>query len=69
MDKSLIVDTDNCNYFLQVECYSNGTDHFYIVSVESWPRAHGVRYIKAAANKDQTSFISSYSIDCENGIA
>ncbi|CAN7994442.1 unnamed protein product [Ixodes pacificus] len=25
MTKSLIVDTDNCNYLVQAECYANGT--------------------------------------------
>ncbi|XP_002407495.4 uncharacterized protein LOC8034048 [Ixodes scapularis] len=69
MTKSLIVDTDNCNYLVQAECYANGTVYNYLTYKESWPRAQRDAYIQAAANQDQIAFIASLSIDCENGNA
>ncbi|KAM7288346.1 uncharacterized protein ISCGN_028596 [Ixodes scapularis] len=69
MSKSLIVDTDNCNYLIQAECYANGTVNTYLTYKESWPRASRDAYIKAAARNHQISYIANYTIDCENGRA
>ncbi|XP_040075753.1 uncharacterized protein LOC115316791 [Ixodes scapularis] len=68
MTKSLIVDTDNCNYLVHTECYANGSVYKYLTYKESWPRASRDAYIRAAVTKFQISYIKDYSIDCENGI-
>ncbi|XP_040077615.2 uncharacterized protein LOC8026724 [Ixodes scapularis] len=65
--QSLVLDTDNCNFLVQLECYEDGSVHTYVTYKSTWPRQERLAYRDKARWVPQLSFLKYYMFDCENG--
>lgn len=68
MSKSLILDTDNCKFLIQSECYADGSVTRYVTYKESWSQQDRQIYLQSIQNIPALSFMRNLKINCENGI-
>ncbi|XP_040078063.2 uncharacterized protein LOC8034590 [Ixodes scapularis] len=64
---SLILDTDNCHYLVQLECFPDGSVSRYVTYKSSWTSAEKSAFKTKAASNSALSFVQDYTFDCANG--
>ncbi|CAN7937729.1 unnamed protein product [Ixodes hexagonus] len=64
---SLILDTDNCNYLVQLECFPDGSVSRYVTYKSTWTTAGKEALKTKAATTPALSFVQNYTLDCANG--
>lgn len=65
--KSVILDTDNCNFLVQIECFDDGSVQSYVTYKSTWPYEERQEYLAKASWEHQLYFLKGYSLDCEHG--
>lgn len=66
--RSLIVDTDNCKYLLQRECYDDGSVWHYMTYKDTWTQPEIESFKARVQTEPALSFLSPYSFLCPLGI-
>lgn len=66
--QSMIVDTDNCKYLLQRECYEDGSVWHYMTYKGTWTQPEIDRFIARVQTEPALSFLRPYSFLCPHGI-
>ncbi|CAN8031921.1 unnamed protein product [Ixodes persulcatus] len=64
---SLILDTDNCHYVVQLECFPDGSVSRYVTYKSSWTSAGKTQLKAKAAMMPSLNFVQNYTFDCANG--
>nr|XP_054932236.1 uncharacterized protein LOC126540121 [Dermacentor andersoni] len=64
--RSLILDTDNCKYLVQLECFPDGSVWRYVTYKKSWTQSE-IDSFKTRVRKEKSlSFLKSYNFDCDH---
>ncbi|CAN7939983.1 unnamed protein product, partial [Ixodes hexagonus] len=65
--KSLILDTDNCKFLVQLECFPDGSVTRYVTYKSTWTSDEKELLKTKAENFEQLRFLRDYTFDCVNG--
>nr|XP_037284876.1 uncharacterized protein LOC119177788 [Rhipicephalus microplus] len=66
--QSMIVDTDNCKYLVQRECYDDGSVWHYVTYKETWTQPEIDHFIARVQTEPALHFLRPYSFMCQLGI-
>ncbi|XP_037561219.1 uncharacterized protein LOC119440378 [Dermacentor silvarum] len=65
--RSLILDTDNCKYLVQVECYPDGSVWRYVTYKASWTQSEIDAFKKKVQKTSSLSFLRCLTFKCSEG--
>ncbi|KAK8778296.1 uncharacterized protein LOC144123615 [Amblyomma americanum] len=65
--RSLILDTDNCKYLVQIECYPDGSVWRYVTYKNSWTQSEIDAFKTKIQKNDALSFLRCLTFQCSHG--
>ncbi|XP_070387229.1 uncharacterized protein [Dermacentor albipictus] len=65
--RSVILDTDNCKYLVQIECYPDGSVWRYVTYKASWTQSEVNAFKKRVQQTSSLSFLRCLTFKCSVG--
>ncbi|XP_077552774.1 uncharacterized protein LOC144167361 [Haemaphysalis longicornis] len=65
--KSLVLDTDNCKYLFQFECFPDGTVWRYLTYKSTWTDSEKQAFKEKVADHPYTQCLKPYTFKCAEG--
>ncbi|XP_077531636.1 uncharacterized protein LOC144144122 [Haemaphysalis longicornis] len=65
--RSIILDTDNCKYFVQIKCYPDGSVWRYVTYKNSWTQSEIEAFKKKIQKENSLKFLSCLTFNCAKG--